>query len=54
MELIVSTQSIKSGDKEIVLPKSSMEMINKNLKKLEAEIATLKKETISLDDLELT
>ena len=54
LELMVSTQSIKSDGKEIILPNSSMEMINKNLKKLEEEIATLKKETISLDDLELT
>ncbi|WP_333864817.1 DUF6694 family lipoprotein [Sphingobacterium sp.] len=54
LELIVSTQSMKSDAKEIILPKSSIEMINKNLKKLEAEIAALKKETISLDDLELT
>jgi len=54
LELIVTTQSIKSNDRETVLPKSSVTLINENLKKLEDEITALKKENISLDDLQLT
>jgi len=54
LELLVTTQSIKYNDKEIVLPKDSIELVNENLKKLKDEIIVLKKETISLDDLELT
>ena len=54
LELLVTTQSIKYNDKEIVLPKGSIELVNENLKKLKDEIIALKKETVSLYDLELT
>ncbi|WP_336837032.1 hypothetical protein [Sphingobacterium siyangense] len=54
LELVVTTQSIKSNDRETVLPEGSIALINENLKKLEKEITELKKEKISLDDLELT
>ncbi|MFA4977088.1 MAG: hypothetical protein WC589_06230 [Sphingobacterium sp.] len=54
LELVVTTQSIKSNDRETVLPEGSIALIDENLKKLEKEITELKKEKISLDDLELT
>ncbi|MGE8427122.1 MAG: DUF6694 family lipoprotein [Sphingobacterium sp.] len=54
LELVVTTESIKSNDRETVLPAGSIASIDENLKKLEKEITDLKKEKISLDDLELT
>jgi hypothetical protein len=54
LELVVTTESIKSNDREIVLPAASVALMDDNLKKLEKEITELKKEKISLDDLELT
>jgi hypothetical protein len=54
LELVVTTESIKSNDREIVLPAASVALMDNNLKKLEKEITELKKEKISLDDLELT